>query len=1020
MNWDYRASIFAACGRVARRWTGLALLLVCAVLMAHPHAQQALSGPDAGATIPFTIVGNSATDEGTERQWVAVLAERPIANTSNGYRPSFRLDASSQALASARYERAVEYRWDFGDGTGVISTGERPSVTHLYPDSGQFLMRAEAWSNGTRFAVAEKMVNVRNRPPRFPRVSAVEIDPARSLFELGAQATDVDGDALTYTWNFGDGETLVTDEWLVRHAYGSPGRYTVTVTITDDDGDSRDATRDVVVTGADASDTSTIESLEERPTDAVRTSIALRVDGATTFQFTGEIRPIAGIFLASRQPRRGCRFMFSAFDDAHLAHLNFIVDLERVVPDGARYTVDVPGVWLNLEPTAARYRHNKSLLSGAHGMDLGGLGEMLQGLPGVAGLTPQQRQTIAGAAGVEPDARERLPESPTPSRSPFGFDDGEHFRAAAGQAELTFIPYDRATGRIEATLNNASGRSPYRSVQLNGDFALDLESARRDGVMRYDECGSGDLTIEQVSPDDQETFVVGRRPNVTAYFSDRYDVATLNADTFQLTYPEPGHGNLAQVDVRVHRRDTSAWIKPEQDLLGGVRYTARIKTGEGGVLSRSGQPVPDENGTGWYTWSFTTRLDFVPRDDSAPGTDNIGCHVFQTVRDAPLIAGKPSVARIYANWTRHPEVHPDAQVDRFTAHVALRNGPQQLATGMKTFVRPDLWDAEGVDEAKADHTANLFFTPWKDMPASVEAVVTLPEDPGDAVPPVHFVKCPTPIWALAPTMTVQWFLINVNAWNAIDVEAEVRPWVESIMTSAEALAQQLFPVASVSFEYGGIMPFNPTNLRDRLNDLHLNCHVVVCGDAIMQYWQDSPIVSAIAGVDYDPAATMIIGILPGNPADPTANVQELRGGRMFQPVDVDGPARLVFALEDEAAYRERYVTGVVHEMGHALWLDHVPWIETEFQQNEAARVRNEAWANGNQPAFWYAGIEGFRIALDGSSGVNKSSTEGNEESAWLAPLMYPATLPAKDIFIARHHYLQLMDAWQAQGRIAKP
>src|SRR5690606_4392559 len=119
---------------------------------------------------------------------------------------------------------------------------------------------------------------------------------------------------------------------------------------------------------------------------------------------------------------------------------------------------------------------------------------------------------------------------------------------------------------------------------------------------------------------------------------------------------------------------------------------------------------------------------------------------------------------------------------------------------------------------------------------------------------------------------------NVNAWNAIDVEAEVRPWVESIMTSAGVLAEQLFPVESVSFEYGGIMRFNPTNLRDRLEGLHLNCHVAECGDVVMQYWQDSPLVSTVAGVAYDPNSTMIIGILPGNPADPAANVQELRGG----------------------------------------------------------------------------------------------------------------------------------------------
>ena len=43
-------------------------------------------------------------------------------------------------------------------------------------------------------------------------------------------------------------------------------------------------------------------------------------------------------------------------------------------------------------------------------------------------------------------------------------------------------------------------------------------------------------------------------------------------------------------------------------------------------------------------------------------------------REQPLIVGKPAVARIYADWKRHPEVYESAQVEEFLARVSLDSG----------------------------------------------------------------------------------------------------------------------------------------------------------------------------------------------------------------------------------------------------------------------------------------------------------------------------------------------------------
>jgi hypothetical protein len=75
-----------------------------------------------------------------------------------------------------------------------------------------------------------------------------------STDELNAQldasaSSDPDGSVARYAWDFGDGQGTTTAQPIVAHAYAQPGAYTVTLTVTDDEGCSRA----VVFTGQTAS-----------------------------------------------------------------------------------------------------------------------------------------------------------------------------------------------------------------------------------------------------------------------------------------------------------------------------------------------------------------------------------------------------------------------------------------------------------------------------------------------------------------------------------------------------------------------------------------------------------------------------------------------------------------------------------------------------------------------------------------------------------------------------------------------
>jgi PKD repeat protein len=49
-------------------------------------------------------------------------------------------------------------------------------------------------------------------------------------------ASDLDGDALKYIWNWGDGSSTVTYTNSATHTYGKKGIYTLTVTVDDQTG----------------------------------------------------------------------------------------------------------------------------------------------------------------------------------------------------------------------------------------------------------------------------------------------------------------------------------------------------------------------------------------------------------------------------------------------------------------------------------------------------------------------------------------------------------------------------------------------------------------------------------------------------------------------------------------------------------------------------------------------------------------------------------------------------------------
>src|SRR5438552_742366 len=126
----------------------------------------------------------------------------------------------------------VSYAWDFGDSSPA---GSGVTKTHAYALAGTYSVTLNVTDDSSLWSRATHQVVVRNRGPRIdsssPSSASLTID-AGSTQRFAVNASDPDGDFLTYTWRV-NGAVVGGENTNAFNFSGTPGGYVVNVTASD-------------------------------------------------------------------------------------------------------------------------------------------------------------------------------------------------------------------------------------------------------------------------------------------------------------------------------------------------------------------------------------------------------------------------------------------------------------------------------------------------------------------------------------------------------------------------------------------------------------------------------------------------------------------------------------------------------------------------------------------------------------------------------------------------------------------
>src|SRR5204863_83456 len=123
----------------------------------------------------------------------------------------------------------ASYRWDFSDSSKPADTAE---VKRTFAEPGIYTAQLTVTDDSSADnAIATDQVKIAINHAPVADAGPDIVSSGTTITFDGTRSVDADGDALVYSWDFGDGQTGTGP--MVTHTYAGGGTYPVVLLVND-------------------------------------------------------------------------------------------------------------------------------------------------------------------------------------------------------------------------------------------------------------------------------------------------------------------------------------------------------------------------------------------------------------------------------------------------------------------------------------------------------------------------------------------------------------------------------------------------------------------------------------------------------------------------------------------------------------------------------------------------------------------------------------------------------------------
>jgi PKD repeat protein len=232
--------------------------------------------------VSLTVTDSSGQTDGTTQ---TVTVDNPptaaftpsAALTTPGSAITFNAGASTPGSGGT----ITDYSWNFGDGTAIQDDAATATTSHTYTTPGTYTATLTATDDLGVSNSTSQTITVDQPSPAFTTTPSTPA-PGTSINLDASSSTDPAGTITDYSWNFGDGTAIQDDHAspTASHTYTARGHYTITLTVTNNHGQTATATNNITP--------------DNPPTAAFTPSTALTTPGSAITFNAGASTPGSG------------------------------------------------------------------------------------------------------------------------------------------------------------------------------------------------------------------------------------------------------------------------------------------------------------------------------------------------------------------------------------------------------------------------------------------------------------------------------------------------------------------------------------------------------------------------------------------------------------------------------------------------------------------------------------------------------------------------------------------------------